>query len=59
MARQRAKWLWSDIMVGFKEVGYDPTSNEKQRILECYSLRNLKCYLKRRYENGKRRTRLI
>lgn len=33
-AQNRATWAWADVMIGFNEVGYDPSTNEKERILK-------------------------
>ena len=32
-AINRAEWSWKDIMVAFNEIGYDPSQNEKDRIM--------------------------
>ena len=31
-ALERTKWTWNDVMIGFNEVGYIPTADEKERI---------------------------
>lgn len=38
-ATQRALWAWNDIMVAFKEIGYDPTQNEKERIINSIAIK--------------------
>lgn len=46
-ALQYTEWTWYDIAVALREIGYDPTPNEKERI--CRAIFNKKLnYLKGR-----------
>jgi len=51
-ATQQANWSWADIMVAFKEVGYDPSVNEKERIINSLIIKKAKSILirKRNYD---------
>lgn len=42
---KKAEWSWNDVMVGFREIGYDPSENEKQRILKNLFEKKLKAAL--------------
>lgn len=46
-ARQRAEWSWVDIMIAFKEIGYDPTINEKERIINELSIKKARGMLRK------------
>ncbi|RLG28242.1 hypothetical protein DRO03_10295 [Methanosarcinales archaeon] len=42
-------WSWYDVMTAFREVGYDPTEEEEQRIKRALFTKKLKHILKERY----------
>lgn len=49
VAKQHSEWAWSDVMVGFREVGYDPTINESDRIKNQLYIKKLKSLIKNKY----------
>lgn len=42
-----AEFAWYDVMIGFKEIGYDPSSQEKQRIMESLFKSKIKNLMKK------------
>jgi len=44
-AMKRANWSWNDLMIGFNEIGYDVTANEKERIMKRLFTKKLKYLL--------------
>ena len=50
-ARQQAEWAWTDVMIAFREIGYDPTQNEKERILHQLSVKKATSLYNREIRN--------
>lgn len=49
-ALKQTEWTWNDIMIGFNEVGYQPSPDEKERI--CKRVFNKKFEYLLKKENG-------
>lgn len=49
-AKQQSDWAWSDVMVGFNEVGYDVSHNESERIKHRLFIKKLKSLIRNTYK---------